>query len=238
MTQSRENVANGADAAGAHTFSDIYPDYSRSEVIADAVIHAIGIAVSIITFTTIYVYAFQSLSTPLNVALVIYGASVVSLFVLSASYHLTPFPASRPFLRLLDQSAIFFKIAGSYTPIVFMIDTAFGYIMLALIWSGAIMGAAGKLSSREMLDKHTVYIFLAMGWASVLLLWPIFQTLPTQDAILIVLGGAVYSAGVIFHQWDGLRFQNAIWHAFVLTASLLHLFAIADAAFAVGTVIQ
>ncbi|MEN0000619.1 MAG: hemolysin III family protein [Pseudomonadota bacterium] len=210
-----------------------YPQYTRSEVIADGIMHALGIVGSIAAFTTIYIYAFQTLPAPLNVALVIYGISVVALFILSAAYHLAPFPEHKPFLRVLDQSAIFMKIAGSYTPIVVIIGTPFAYVLLALIWSAALVGSASKFVRNEMLDKHTVLIFLAMGWASLLLVWPMFQVLSVADALLIVLGGAVYSAGVIFHQWDGLRYQNAIWHAFVLVASMIHLYAIANAAFAI-----
>ena len=206
--------------------------YTRSEVFADAVMHALGIAGSIMAFSTIYVYAFQVLPTPLNVALVIYGITVVALFIFSACYHLTPYAEHKPFLRILDQSAIFMKIAGSYTPIVVIIGTSWAYILLALIWSAAIVGSVSKFAKHEMLDRHTVLIFLAMGWASLLLVWPMFETMQLQDALLIVLGGAVYSIGVFFHQWDGLRYQNAIWHAFVLTASMIHLYAIAHAAFA------
>ncbi|MEL6921885.1 MAG: hemolysin III family protein [Pseudomonadota bacterium] len=229
-----DNAQSNVRDARARLAAPIYPPYTRNEVIADAAMHALGVLGSITAFTTIYVYAFQSLPAPLNVALTIYGLTVVALFIFSASYHLTPFPEQRPFLRLCDQSAIFFKIAGSYTPIVVIIGTPFAYVLLALIWSAAIVGSVSKFAKNEMLDKHTVLIFLGMGWASMLLLWPIFQTLPLNDALLIVLGGGIYSIGVIFHQWEGLKYQNSIWHAFVLIASMIHLYAIAHAAFSVA----
>ena len=194
--------------------------------------HVLGITGSIAAFSSIYVYAFQVLPAPLNIALVIYGITVVALFIFSACYHLTPYPEQKPFLRLCDQSAIFMKIAGSYTPIVVIIGTPWAYILLALIWSAAIVGSVSKFAKNEMLDRHTVLIFLAMGWASLLLVWPMFEAMETQDALLIVLGGLVYSVGVFFYQWDGLKYQNAIWHAFVLVASMIHLYAIAHAAFA------
>ncbi|MEM1376038.1 MAG: hemolysin III family protein [Pseudomonadota bacterium] len=218
--------------ARARLSAPIYPSFTRNEVIADAAVHFLGIVGSITAFATIYLHAFSTLPTPLNIALVIYGVTVIALFTCSAAYHLTPFPEYRPFLRLCDQSAIFFKIAGSYTPIVVLVGTPLGYVLLALIWSAAIVGSVSKFLENKMLDKHTVLIFLAMGWASLALVWPMFQTLQTQHALLIVLGGAIYSIGVIFHQWEGLRYQNAIWHTFVLTASMIHLYAIAHAAFA------
>ncbi|MEL6819710.1 MAG: hemolysin III family protein [Pseudomonadota bacterium] len=227
-----DQFSSNVQSGSTPNLADAYPQYSRKEVIADGVMHVLGIVGSTIAFTTIYIYAFQTLPAPLNIALVVYGISVIALFTFSASYHLTPYTEHKPLLRLCDQSAIFVKIAGSYTPIVVIIGTPWAYTLLALIWSGAIVGSVSKFAKHEMLDRHTVLVFLAMGWASLLLVWPMFNTMETQDALLIVLGGLVYSFGVFFYQWDGLKYQNAIWHAFVLTASMIHLYAIAHAAFA------
>lgn len=209
----------------------LYPDYSREEKIADGTIHVLGIVASLIAFAFVYAYGMTMLSVQLNIALVIYGLTVVSLFCFSAAYHMTPWPRVRPLLRRFDQAAIFLKIAGSYTPIVFLIDTTFGYVMLAMIWVAALAGAAAKLHAGGILDRYTVILYLALGWASLFLLWPMFTTVPFVDAWLIIAGGVVYSVGVVFHQWDGLKFQNAVWHGFVLVASACHFVAITHASF-------
>ena len=209
-----------------------YPNYALSEKIADGTVHVIGIVASIIGFAFVYAYGLTHLSVELNIALVIYGLTVVSLFCFSAAYHMTPWPQARPLLRRLDQAAIFLKIAGSYTPIVFLIDSPFGYVMLGLIWAAALIGAGAKLHAGGVLDRYTVIIYLALGWASLFLLWPMFTSVPFIDAWLIIAGGVVYSVGVVFHQWDGLKYQNAVWHGFVLAASVCHFIAITHAAFA------
>ncbi len=227
--------ASATGSRAAPRVEPAYPDYAPEEKFADGIVHVIGVVGSIVGFLSVYAYALSLLSMPTNVALIVYGLTVVGLFSFSAAYHLTPWPELRPALRRFDQAAIFLKIAGSYTPVVFLIDTAFGYVMLAMIWSAALMGAAGKLFAGGALDRYTVTIYLGLGWASLLLVWPMFTVIPYAYAWLIVAGGIVYSVGVIFHQWEGLKYQNALWHLFVLSASALHFFAITGASFAVGS---
>ncbi|MBO6611788.1 MAG: hemolysin III family protein [Roseitalea sp.] len=211
-----------------------YPDYAREERIADGTIHVLGVLASLIGFAFVYAFAFTTLSVPLNSALIVYGLTVFGLFCFSAAYHMTPWPETRPLLRRFDQAAIFLKIAGSYTPVVVLIGGGLAYSLLAMIWAAALLGAAGKLFSGGILDRYTVLLYLAMGWASLLLVWPMFATVPFVDAWLIVAGGLIYSVGVIFHQWDGLKYQNAVWHGFVLSASACHFIAIVHASFALG----
>ena len=222
------------DRAAAFPAVPAYPDYAPEERVADGIVHAVGVFGSIVAFVSVYAYALSLLSVPVNVALIVYGLTVVALFCFSAAYHMTPWPAMRPMLRRFDQAAIYLKIAGSYTPVVFLVDTFFAYVMLAMIWSAALMGAAAKIFGGGKLDSYTVSLYLAMGWASVLLVWPMFETIPFVHAWLIVAGGIVYSVGVIFHQWEALKYNNALWHLFVLGASALHFWAITGAAFAVG----
>lgn len=207
-----------------------YPDYSAREIAADATIHVVGITLSVFSFVTLFYMIGGTLPSGLFYALVAYATTVVLLFCMSASYHMTPWPDARAYLRRYDQAAIFLKIAGSYTPVVFMINSTMSYILLAMIWSAALVGAANKVIDGGLLDRYTVIIFLAMGWASVLLVWPMFTVLAPFNAWMIVAGGLTYSIGVVFHQWNGLSYQNAIWHAFVLTASMMHFWAITDAA--------
>jgi hemolysin III len=99
------------------------------------------------------------------------------------------------------------------------------------VWITAILGAAAKIFAAHKLEGITVGIFLMLGWASLTLAWPIFSTLPVSASMLILAGGLLYSVGVIFHLWNGLKFQNAIWHAFVLAASACHFSAVAAGTF-------
>ncbi|WP_306118663.1 MULTISPECIES: hemolysin III family protein [unclassified Roseitalea] len=211
-----------------------YPDYTRGERIADGVIHVLAIIASLVAFSILFVFAITRLSVPMSIALIVYGISVMALFCFSAAYHMTPWPGARPLLRRLDQAAIFVKIGGSYTPIVLLIDTLFGYVILTMVWVAALVGAGGKIVFGRLFEGYSVPLYLGLGWASLLLLWPMFATVPFIDAWLVIAGGVAYSVGVIFHQWDGLKYQNAVWHGFVFIASACHFAAITHAAFVLG----
>lgn len=208
-----------------------YPDYTRAERIADGIIHVIGITASVTAVIVLLAIAIPTLDASSSTALAIYGVTVVTLFSVSAAYHMVSHAGLKPILRRFDQAAIFFKIAGTYTPLVVLIGGAFSYGVLAVVWVTAILGALAKLVLRHKLDGVTVGIFLLLGWASLTLAWPIFATLPIAVSLLIVAGGVLYSVGVIFHLWNSLKFQNAIWHGFVLAASACHFTAVAAGTF-------
>lgn len=208
-----------------------YPEYTRAERIADGVIHVIGIAASVIAVAVVLVLAIPTLDIPNSTSLVIYGVTVVTLFSVSAAYHMVSDAGWKPVLRRFDQAAIFLKIAGTYTPLVVLIGSAFAYGVLAFVWAAAVLGAVAKLLMRRKLEGVTVAIFLVLGWASLTLAWPIFDRLPGVVSALILAGGLLYSVGVVFHQWNSLKYQNAIWHAFVLAASGCHFTAVTAGAF-------
>lgn len=208
-----------------------YPDYTRAERIADGIIHVIGITASVTAVIVLLAIAIPTLDASSSTALAIYGVTVVTLFSVSAAYHMVSHSGLKPILRRFDQAAIFFKIAGTYTPLVVLIGSAFSYGVLAVVWVTAILGALAKLVLRHKLDGISVAIFLLLGWASLTLAWPIFETLPVTVSVLIVAGGVLYSVGVIFHLWNSLKFQNAIWHGFVLAASACHFTAVAAGTF-------
>ncbi len=198
---------------------DIYPAYARSERIADGVIHALGVTFAIVGAILLIVFAALGAQAGEIAAVVIYGGALMATFLASAFYHMTPWETLRPTLRRIDHAAIYLKIAGTYTPLVVLIGSAFGYVVLAVVWALALGGAAWRLIKRGKTGVIGPAIYLFMGWLSVLLVWPMIQSLPVSVLVLVLIGGLLYSAGVIFHVWETLRFSNAIWHGFVLAAS-------------------
>lgn len=208
---------------------DDYPHYTKEEIRADATAHALGICGALAAFAWLTSQSLIGFDSALTLSLTLYAVCMIALFCCSAAYHLTPKPQWRPVLRRFDQSAIFFKIAGTYTPLVVLVDTTFGYSLLAMVWAAALLGAGFKLGTGDRLDKYTVVIYLGISWSAVLLLWSLFTSLPLLSASLIVIGGLVYTAGVYFHQSGHIKFNNAIWHFFVVGGSTCHFFAIANA---------
>jgi hemolysin III len=126
-------------------------------------------------------------------------------------------------LRRFDHSAIFVLIAATYTPFLERgADTPLLLFMLVAIWLFAAAGIVLKCAFPGRYDRLAIALYLAMGWSGVLVAEPVAARIPSTSMLLIVIGGVIYSLGVIFHVWEKLRFQNAIWHAFVLAAAAVH----------------
>ena len=132
-------------------------------------------------------------------------------------------------LRRFDHSAIYVLIAATYTPfLVEMNDRVVGIALLVGVWSVALAGIALKVFYPGRFDKLSVGLYLALGWSGVMAYDSIVASLPGTVLWLIAAGGVLYSLGVIFHAWERLRFQNAIWHSFVLLAAACHYTAVLD----------
>ena len=196
-----------------------YPVYARSERIADALVQGAGLVFALTGSVLLVVLAALWLGAEHVAALSVYGAAMVFSFAASACYHFTPWEMARPVLRRIDHAAIYLKIAGTVTPFVVILGTTAGYLGLALIWSLAVAGATAKLFFWRTPGLGNSLLYLALGWIAGLLVWPLLPVLPASAVALIVTGGLLYSAGVVFFQWEGLRYSIAIWHGFVVVAS-------------------
>lgn len=207
-----------------------YPAYTLSERIADGVIHTIGVTASLIATIIVFAFVVPGLPTSSATSLIIYGVAMVAMFSFSAAYHMIPMPHWKGGLRRLDQAAIFLKIAGTYTPFaVVSLGGLWGYGLLGAVWSVAVFGIVVKLVRRNGMGSLTVVLYLALGWAGLAVVKPLFDAVPLPDFALIGIGGVLYSIGVIFHLWEKLPFQNAIWHLFVLAAASCHFAAVVHA---------
>ena len=132
-------------------------------------------------------------------------------------------------LARLDQAAIFLFIAGTYTPfLAVMGNTPAADLMTVLVWGAAIVGIALKLIVPERFGRMAIVLYLGIGWSGVLVFQTLAAILPPTTLWLILAGGIAYSAGIVFHLWDRLKFQNVLWHIFVVTGASLHLFATLD----------
>jgi hemolysin III len=143
------------------------------------------------------------------------------MFAASAGYHLVRRTDLAEILRRLDHAAIYAKIAGTYTPFTVLLGGDRALPILAGMWSAAGAGMLLKLIAPRRFEIATLALYLAMGWAVVVIGWPIIEALAPHARVLLVTGGLLYTVGVGFHLWDSLPFQNAIWHGFVLVASFV-----------------
>ncbi len=201
--------------------------YTRPERLADGTIHVLGIGTSICGAALLVAYALRTQSTADIVAVSIYCSLVIFAFSVSAIYHMTPWIRVRPLLQRVDHAAIYLKIAATYTPLTVIIDTAFAYGVLGAVWTLAAAGAIGKLTQFLKPGAVSTFVYIAMGWGAVVLIWPLMNSVPPSSLALMVAGGFLYTVGAPFNHWETLRFNTAIWHGFVLTASALYFAAIA-----------
>lgn len=204
--------------------------YSRAELIADGIVHAVGIVLAIAAGATLLALAAPHTGLGEYVAAAFYVVALLTVLSVSLAYNL--WPVSSPVkwvLRRFDHSAIYLLIAATYTPFLAQLEgSPLANWMIVLIWAAAAAGIAIKVLLPGRFDRLAVLFYLAIGWSGVALLEPLVRTLPTTSLVLIVAGGVVYSCGVVFFAWKGLRFHNALWHGFVVTGAGLHLAALVD----------
>lgn len=204
-----------------------YPNYTVNERIADSIIHVVGVTFAIAALSVMM--TFSSLQQPYytTITLAIYGAAMVLMFTCSAAYHMVPMLQWKGLLRRFDHAAIFLKIAGTYTPFAFLKLGGFlGYSLLSTVWIVALLGMGMVLSIHRQRGNLIVLLYLALGWIGVVIIWPLMMSMSALAFSLLCAGGVIYSLGTIFHVWESLPFSNAIWHLFVLLATICHFFAV------------
>lgn len=194
--------------------------YSRAEYLSDAVVHVSGIGAALIGGPVLIVLAATLVGDAgLVTAISVYALTLIAMLTCSALYNMIQAPGWIDRLRRMDQSAIYLKIAGTYTPFIALTAGHLG--LLAAIWGGAIAGATLILFSMR---KHTglaIVLYLGLGWACVIWGWPMLAALSGPGFWLLTTGGLLYSLGVPFLIWHRLPFHNTIWHVFVLAATAI-----------------
>jgi hemolysin III len=195
--------------------------YSRAELLSDAAVHVIGIAAALVAVPVLVTLAavwFGDATTV--IAAGVYGASLIAMLLCSAANNMIQVPARKDLLRRIDQSAIYVKIAGSYTPLAVLTGTHAG-LFLAGLWGAAIAGASLRMLSPARLKWASIAFYLAIGWAAAIFGGPLIAELTPLGFALIVAAGCLYTLGVVFFVWERLPFHNTIWHVFVLAASFV-----------------
>ena len=197
-------------------------NYDRAEIIADGVVHAIGIVFAIIGGVVL----LAIVSTPTHRAEIapvsIYLVGLLSMLGLSAAYNLWPISPRKWLLRRLDHSSIYLLIAATYTPLIWHTNASALTGTLIVVWIVAAAGIVLKLGWPGRFDGLSIALYLVLGWSGILAYGPITAALHPLTLWLIAIGGVLYSAGVPFHLWERLRFHSVIWHGFVMTAALCH----------------
>ncbi|MBC8130810.1 MAG: hemolysin III family protein [Rhizobiaceae bacterium] len=207
------NVGAGAIVPGAVNWP-----YSPGELVADALVHGLGVFLALGGAAAFLVTMAGRIEATDLAAAGVYLVTLVISIAASAAYNVWPVSRTKWVLRRFDHSAIYLLIAGTYTPFMVRMET---FAMLAAMWSVSLFGVALKLFRPGQFDRLSILLYLALGWSGVAT-YERLSLLPPLAVWLIVVGGVVYSLGVVFHLLEHLRYQNVIWHGFVLVAAGIH----------------
>ncbi len=201
--------------------------YSLGEEIANSITHGIGVLLSIVGLIVLIVFAIHHGNMWNIVSFSVFGSTLIILYLASTLYHGIPNPSAKRFLKILDHSAIFLLIAGTYTPFLLgSLRGAWGWSLFGIIWGLAIAGIAFKFVFIHKYQKISVGIYVFMGWLVVIAFKQILTHVPSVSLTFMIAGGLSYTIGVIFYASRKLPYNHAIWHLFVLSGSIFHFFSV------------
>ena len=202
-------------------------NYSFGEEIANSITHGIGVLLSIAALITLIVFALRYGDIWHLVSFSIFGATLILLYLASTLYHSFPQPAVKRVLKIVDHSAIFLLIAGTYTPFMLVkIRGPLGWSLFGIVWALALGGIVIKFLYMTKFKKLSVVLYIFMGWLSVFAFHEMLQHMSKRAILFLILGGVFYTTGVVFYVWKKLPYNHAIWHVFVLAGSAFHFFSI------------
>ena len=197
-----------------------FKTYTRTEIAADAVVHGLGVLFALIGGPILIGFVAADGDGWTIAAISIYVATLIAMFSCSATYNLAPISRAKEWLRRLDHSTIYLKIAGAYTPFALIsMSGGVGKLLLTVVWLSAAIGIFLKVIYPQRFELLSLALYLAMGWAAIVVADEVAASVEGATMILLLTAGALYSLGVVFHVWESLPYQNAIWHLFVLVAT-------------------
>jgi len=201
--------------------------FSFAEEVWHAVTHGIGFLLSIAALTLLVTFASLGGDATAITSVAIYGSTLIVMYGSSTLYHAITHTELKRLFQKFDHSAIYFLIAGTYTPIILVVvGGAWGWSIFGLQWGIALVGIALKFLFPNRFEVLSLIAYLVMGWMIVIVFETFKSNIDPVGFWLIVAGGISYTAGTIFYVKDNINYFHTIWHIFVLAGSILHFFAV------------
>lgn len=204
-----------------------HPAISLQEEIANSISHGLGFLLAIASLAVLVLSARRLGNTRFLVGASVFGGTMVVLYLASTLYHSLTHDGAKRFFRLLDHSAIFLLIAGTYTPFaVGVLRGPWGWTLLTIVWSLAVTGIAIKAIYGTRHSWISITLYLLMGWLAIVAVKPILLLVPLPGILWILAGGVAYTGGLVFFAAPRLRYGHFIWHLFVMAGTTCHFFAV------------
>lgn len=201
--------------------------FNWKEEIANAITHGIGFLLSIPALVILIVSAVQNGGAMHVVSFTIFGVSMILLYLFSTMLHSVKPSKIKNIFAILDHSAIYVLIAGTYTPLALVsLKGPLGWTLFGIIWGLAIAGIAFKCFMVNKFRVLSTVFYLMMGWLIIIAIKPLYTSLSGTGFALLLTGGLFYSVGAIFYIWRNLPYSHAIWHLFVIAGSAFMYFCV------------
>lgn len=203
------------------------PVYTGGEEIFNSVSHGVGAALSVAALVLLIVFAVIRSNGYGLASAIVYGTSLIIMYSMSMVYHIVQSKRSKCVLRIFDHCSIFILIAGTYTPYLLMcMEGTKRWTFFGVIWGITVLGILLNAINLEKFSKISLILYILMGWAIVFSIRDIVSNVEFPGVVLLITGGVVYTAGVIFYVLKKYRYMHSVWHLFVLGGSICHYFSI------------
>ena len=208
--------------------SDPKREQSQAEEIANSISHGMGLIAALVGTPFLIMHAVRQGDAGFIVGTSIFSATIIILYLASTLYHALPNGKAKRVFRVIEHSAIFLLIAGTYTPFTLgVLRGAWGWALFGVVWGLAVVGIALKAFDKASRPILSTGLYLLMGWVVVVAVDPLFARVPSAGLLWLLAGGLSYTAGVAFFATDSrLKYGHLIWHLFVIAGTTCHYFAV------------
>jgi hemolysin III len=202
-------------------------DESLIEELANGITHGIGLALSVVGLIVLVVLSILRGNAWHIAGCTTFGVTLVLLYAASTMYHSFRSPRFKRILKILDHTAIYLLIAGTYTPFTLVNLRGFwGWTLFGLVWGLSVFGILWKLFHVDRFQIVSTLVYVAMGWLVLIAIKPVMSAVPLSGMAWLFAGGLFYTVGILFFAWKRVPYNHAIWHVFVMAGSICHYFAV------------
>jgi hemolysin III len=200
---------------------------SLGEEIANSVSHGVGFLLALVATPFLVVAAARRGDSAAIVGASVFAATTAVLYLASTLYHALPKNKAKQIFRVIDHSAIFLLIAGTYTPFTLgVLRGAWGWTLFGLVWSLAIVGIMLKSVGGIGYPRLSTALYVGMGWLALIAIRPLWVHVPVAGWLWLIAGGLAYTSGIAFYAAERVRYGHFVWHVFVLMGTVCHFFAV------------
>lgn len=200
---------------------------SPGEEIANSVSHGIGLLATLVAFPILVNTALHRGDLAGTVGAIVFATTMVLLYLTSTLFHALPPNRAKRVFQILDHSAIYLLIAGTYTPFTLgVLNGPWGWTLFVLVWVMAVAGTVFKTLGGVRYTTFSTWMYLAMGWLVLIAIEPVWTLMPKWGLFWLVAGGIAYTVGAVFFMAERIRYFHFVWHLFVVMGTACHFIAV------------